>query len=300
MQSKLNGWLSGLIGVLIFSGSLPATRVALAAFSPTFLTVGRASFAGCLALICLILLKQAKPNWAQLQRLSIVTLGVVIGFPFCTSMALQSITAAYSVVFVGILPLATALFAVLKGEQRPQPKFWFFAILGSSVVVLFAFTQNTHAQGISGQSWMFAAIILCGLGYAEGGKLARELGGWQVISWALVLALPVMLPLSYYFFPIHLGQAPLSAIIGLGYVSMFSMFIGFIFWYHGLATAGVIGVGQLQLIQPFFGLILCTLLLHETVSLGMVISAVLVMICVVYAKKFAHIPTVTMQLKSAE
>ena len=139
---------------------------------------------------------------------------------------------------------------------------------------------------------MLAAILLCGLGYAEGGTLSRSLGGWQVISWALVIALPVMLPLSYFYFPKHLSQIPLSATLGLAYVSLFSMFIGFIFWYHGLATGGVIAVGQLQLIQPFFGLILSALLLHEVISFQMIISALIVVICVAYAKK-ASVPQMT-------
>lgn len=292
MQRISNGWLSGLMGVMIFSGSLPATRLAIVGFSPEFLTVGRASIAGTIALICLILFKQKKPTWHQMKSLLIVTLGVVIGFPLCTSIALKTITASYSVVFVGLLPLATAFFAVLKGEQRPQPKFWLFAILGSSVVGFFALTQNPQPHAVSGNLWMLAAILLCGLGYAEGGTLSRNLGGWQVISWALVIALPVMLPLSYFYFPKHLSQIPLSATLGLAYVSLFSMFIGFIFWYHGLATGGVIAVGQLQLIQPFFGLILSALLLHEVINFQMIISALIVVICVAYAKK-ASVPQMT-------
>ncbi|WP_343597059.1 DMT family transporter [Acinetobacter sp.] len=291
MQRISNGWLSGLIGVIIFSGSLPATRLAVDGFSPEFLTVGRASIAGLLALLCLVLFKQKKPSPQQFKRLLIVTLGVVIGFPLCTSIALQTITASYSVVFVGLLPLATAFFAVLKGEQRPQLKFWGFAILGSSIVVIFALTQNHHPHALSGNLWMFAAILLCGLGYAEGGQLSRSLGGWQVICWALVIALPIMLPLSYYYFPEHFMQIPSSALLGFGYVSVFSMFIGFIFWYHGLATGGVIAVGQLQLIQPFFGLLLSAILLHEVINAQMIFSALIVMICVAYAKK-ASLPPV--------
>ncbi|MFT4020541.1 MAG: DMT family transporter [Acinetobacter sp.] len=287
MSKTSSGWLSGCIGVVIFAGSLPATRLAITGFSPEFLTVGRASIAGLISLVCLIFLKQKKPQIHHMRSLMMVTLGVVIGFPLCTSLALQTITASYSVVFVGLLPLATAFFAVLKGEQRPQPKFWLFAILGSSTVVLFALTSNTQPHAIAGSLWMLAAIVLCGLGYAEGGTLSRHLGSWQVICWALVIALPVMLPLSYYYFPKHVSQITVSAFLGFGYVSLFSMLIGFIFWYYGLAKGGVIAVGQIQLIQPFLGLFISAILLHEVIHWQMIVAAFSVMLCVIYAKKAA-------------
>ncbi|MEB3753179.1 DMT family transporter [Acinetobacter sp. MD2(2019)] len=293
MQYKLNGWISGFIGVMIFSGSLPATRLAIMGFSPEFLAFGRAAIAGTIALIALSLLKQPKPNFSQFKALFMVTLGVVIGFPLCTSIALQTITASYSVVFVAILPLATAFFALLHGEQRPPLQFWIFAMLGSTIVMIFAFTQSGPSHTLAGQLWMLAAILLCGLGYAAGGKLSRELGGWQVICWALVLALPLTLVLSYSYFPQNLSHISVSALLGFLYVSLFSMLIGFVFWYHGLATGGVIGVGQLQLIQPFLGLVLCAVLLHEQISLSMIISASLVILCVSYARKAINAPVLS-------
>ena len=134
---------------------------------------------------------------------------------------------------------------------------------------------------------MLAAIIVCSLGYAEGGKLSRTLGGWQVISWALVLSLPVMIPLTLVLMPPSFAAVEMSAWIGLGYVSVFSMLIGFVFWYRGLAQGGIAAVGQLQLLQPFFGLALAATLLHEPVTPLMLGVTVAVIFCVAGARKFA-------------
>ena len=285
-SKNLSGWLNGFIGVVIFSGSLPATRVAVLELDPVFLTVARATIAGTLALCLLVLLKSKRPERSQLYPLLIVAMGVVVGFPLLTALALQHVTSAHSIVFLGMLPLATAVFGVLRGGEHPQPAFWFFSVLGCGLVVAFAMTQGLTASP-TGDILMLLAVIVCGLGYAEGAKLARVLGGWQVISWALVLALPVMAPLSWVLAPSSFVSIGTTAWLGLGYVSFFSMFIGFIFWYRGLAQGGIAAVGQLQLLQPFFGLALAAMLLHETVSMGMFSVTGGVILCVVAAKRFA-------------
>ena len=285
-SKNLSGWFNGFIGVVIFSGSLPATRVAVLELDPVFLTVARATIAGTLALCLLVLLKSKRPERSQLYPLLIVAMGVVVGFPLLTALALQHVTSAHSIVFLGMLPLATAVFGVLRGGEHPQPAFWLFSILGCGLVVAFAMTQGLTASP-TGDILMLLAVIVCGLGYAEGAKLARVLGGWQVISWALVLALPVMAPLSWVFAPSSFASIGTPAWLGLGYVSFFSMFIGFIFWYRGLAQGGIAAVGQLQLLQPFFGLALAAILLHETVSMGMFSVTGGVILCVVAAKRFA-------------
>lgn len=282
-----NGWLNGLIGVVIFSGSLPATRIAVQDFAPLFLTVARASIAGVVALCLLWLLKERRPSRAQLWPLCIVALGVVIGFPLLTALALQYVTSAHSIVFVGLLPLATATFAVLRGGERPRPAFWVFSVLGSSLVVGFAIAQGVSAAPM-GDVLMLLAILACGLGYAEGAKLSRALGGWQVICWALVLALPLMLALTWFSAPLSFAHVGLPAWISLGYVSLFSMLIGFVFWYRGLVQGGIAAVGQLQLLQPFFGLTLAAMLLHEQVSLAMLGVTVAVILCVAGARRFAR------------
>jgi drug/metabolite transporter (DMT)-like permease len=285
-EKTASGWLNGFIGVLIFSGSLPATRLAVLEFDPVFLTVARAAIAGLLALCMLVLFKEKRPAKHQLMPLAIVAMGVVVGFPLLTALALQYVTSAHSIVFVGLLPLATAVFGVLRGGERPRPVFWFFSVLGSALVVGFAVSQGLTASP-TGDILMLLAILACGLGYAEGAKLSRTLGGWQVISWALVLSLPVMVPLTWFIAPASFSGITPAAWLSLAYVSLFSMLIGFVFWYRGLAQGGIAAVGQLQLLQPFFGLALAATLLHEHVSIGMLGVTVAVILCVAGARKFS-------------
>ena len=283
---KTSGWINGFIGVVIFSGSLPATRLAVLEFDPVFLTVLRAAIAGVLAVALLWLFRERRPTHDQWLSLFIVAMGVVLGFPLLTALALQHVTSAHSIVFVGLLPLATAIFGVLRGGERPRPVFWIFSVLGSALVVGFAISQGLTASP-TGDLLMLAAIVACGLGYAEGAKLSRSLGGWQVICWALVLSLPLMAVLSLWLAPASFSTISLSAWLCLGYVSLFSMLIGFVFWYRGLAQGGIAAVGQLQLLQPFFGLALAATLLHEHVSVGMLAVTLGVILCVAGAKKFA-------------
>ncbi|MCV3208762.1 DMT family transporter [Mesorhizobium sp. YC-39] len=286
MDKTASGWISGFIGVLIFSGSLPATRVAVMDFDPTFLTSARAAIAGLLGLAMLLLFRQKRPERGDLLSLVIVALGVVVGFPLLTALALKHVTSAHSIIFVGLLPLATAIFGVIRGGDRPRPAFWLFSCLGSALVAGFALTQGVSASPV-GDTLMLAAIIACGLGYAEGAALSRRLGGWQVICWALVLSLPVMLTLTVMTMPPSFDGVGVNAWIGLAYVSLFSMLIGFVFWYRGLAQGGIAAVGQLQLLQPFFGLALAATLLHEQISPVMIAVTVAVVLCVIGAKRFA-------------
>lgn len=289
MSDKSSGWIFGFIGIVIFSGSLPATRVAVAEFDPVFLTFARAAIAGILAAVLLIALPQKRPEGCDLVPLLIVAFGVVVGFPLLTALALQHITSARSIVFIGILPLATAIFGVLRAGDHPHPAYWLFAVAGSALVGGFALTQDLSVSWV-GDILMFAAIIVCGLGYAEGAKLSRKLGGWQVISWALVLSLLIMAPLAIYTMPATFTGIGQPAWMALAYVSVFSMFIGFVFWYRGLALGGIAGVGQLQLLQPFMGLLLAAYLLQEKVSWPMAAVSVAVVSCVAGARKFSSAP----------
>jgi drug/metabolite transporter (DMT)-like permease len=232
------------------------------------------------------MLQQVKPARGDINPLAIVALGVVVGFPLLTALALQHITSAHSIVFIGLLPLATAMFGVLRGGERPKPAFWLFSSAGALLVAGFALTQGGGGS-LTGDLLMIAAIVVCGLGYAEGAALSRRLGGWQVISWALVVALPVMAVLALATLPGAWAGIGGPAWIGLAYVSVFSMLVGFVFWYRGLALGGIAGVGQLQLLQPFFGLALAGLLLGEPVAWTMIAVSGLVVLCVAGAKRFA-------------
>jgi drug/metabolite transporter (DMT)-like permease len=287
MDKTTSGWLSGFAGVLIFSGSLPATRLAVQGLDPVFLTVARATIAGVLGLLLLLMFRETRPARRDLLPLVVVALGVVVGFPLLTALALRHVSAAHAVVFIGLLPLSTAIFGVLRGGERPQPAFWLFSAFGSAAVAAFALRHGVDASPL-GDALMLAAIVVCGLGYAEGARLSRHLGGWQVISWALVLSLPLMLPLAWWTRPASFEGVGAAALWGLAYVSLFSMLIGFVFWYRGLALGGIAAVGQLQLLQPFFGLLLAGLLLHEQVPASMIIVTVVVVACVAGARRFSR------------
>ncbi|MGO4127052.1 DMT family transporter [Inquilinus sp. YAF38] len=281
------GWISGLLGVLIFSGSLPATRVAVFDLDPLFLTVARAAIAGLLGAAMLLALRPRRPERTDIGPLVVVALGVVVGFPLLTALALRYVTSAHAIVFVGLLPIATAVFGVLRGGERPRPAFWAFSVLGAAIVGGYALRQGGEAS-LLGDGLMLAAILACGLGYAEGARLSRRLGGWQVISWALLISLPLSLPASLLTWPSSWAGVGWPALLALAYVSLFSMLIGFIFWYRGLALGGIAAVSQLQLLQPFFGLALAATLLHEPVGWGLVGCAAAVVLCVAGAKRFSH------------
>lgn len=287
MQLQTRGLLNGALGVLIFSGSLPATRIAVMDFDPVFLTGARAVLAAVLAASLLVFGHSKRPSKNDLIPLIIVALCCVVAFPLLTAMALQHTSSAHAMVFIGALPLATAVFAVFRGSEKPRRPFWIFSVLGCGLVAGYALSQEGHTL-LEGDVLMLAAVTLCGLGYAEGARLTHRLGGTQVISWALLLSLPVMLPVSCWMAPVSFSEIGLSAWLGLAYVSMFSMLIGFVFWYRGLAQGGVAAVSQLQLLQPFLGLVFAAFLLHENVTSIMLLTAIAVIGCVGGARKFAR------------
>ena len=287
MDKTTTGWIYGLTGVVIFSGSLPATRVAVMDFDPLFLTVARAVIAGLLGLCLLFAFREKRPARGDIVSLAIVALGCVIGFPLLTALALKHVTSAHSIVFIGLLPLATAVFGVLRGGERPHPAFWIFSVIGSALVSGYALAQGVSASP-AGDLLMLAAVLVCGLGYAEGAVLSRRLGGWQVICWALVLSLPVTIALCIATKPQTIAGIGEPAWLGLAYVSLFSMLIGFVFWYRGLAQGGIAAVGQLQFLQPFFGFALAAALLKESVSWSMLVVTIAVVGCVAGARKFAR------------
>ena len=287
--ARFGGWLDGLIGMTIFSASLPATRVAVVGFDPLFVTVARAAIAGVLALGLLWLTRSPRPRRSDLAALLVVAGGVVVGFPLFTALALRHVSSAHAIVFLGLLPLSTALFAMLRAHERLSPAFLGFARAGAALVGGYAVVAGGTA--LAGDALMVAAIVVCGLGYAEGGRLSRHLGGLAVICWALVLSLALSAPLAFWLAPHSLAGVGWPAVAGLAYVSVFSMLVGFVFWYRGLAHGGVAAVGQLQLVQPFLALILAATLFGEAVSPAMLLVLAGVVICVAGARRFAAAPT---------
>lgn len=279
-------WIYGGIGVLIFAGSLPMTQLAVNQLNPWLVTGLRGVIAGAIALILLKTRQQPIPTGKQWKILAVIAAGVVLGFPLLTALALQYVSSAHSVVFLGLLPLCTSLFSALREKHIPGPLFWCFAVVGSACVVGYAISQIT-ATSLVGDALMLAAIITCGLGYAEGAALSRKLGGWQVICWALVVSLPVLLPLTVVLLPAaHLQNIHFSTIAGLVYVTLFSMLIGFFFWYQGLALGDTAKISQLQLLQPFIALGLSALIMGDTINSGMLMACVGALLCVVGIRRY--------------
>ena len=283
---RLIGMIHGAIGMAIFAGSLPATRVAVHGLDPIFLTAGRAAGAGILAALLLAATRQKLPARTDIVPLLVVAGGVVVGFPLLTALALQSVPAAHAIVFVGLLPLVTALFAVMRAAEKPRAPFWLWAIAGSAAVCLYALWHSTGGFAAP-DLLMLAAIVACALGYAEGSRLSQRIGSWQTICWALILSLPVSLPATLAYFPEDTATVAPQAWFGFAYVTLFSMFIGFFFWYRGLAFGGIARVSQIQLLQPFLGLALAALVLGETVSPDIAVVALVIGLCVWQARKHA-------------
>jgi len=283
MNDRTKGWLNGLLAVIVFSGSTPATRLGVSGFDPVFLTSARAAIAGSLAAALMLGLRSPLPKREDLASLTIVVAGVVIGFPLLSGLAMQHITSARALVFQGLLPLGTALFGVLRGGERPSPVFWLFALAGGLTIGIFALARGAESS-LTGDLLILAGVVTCSLGYAEGGALSRRMGGLRVICWALILSLPISIPSAFWLRPASFALIPPQAWAGLAYVSLFSMLIGFIFWYRGLALGGIAAVGQLQLLQPLLGLAVSALLLGETIGWPMLAATAGVICCVAGAR----------------
>jgi drug/metabolite transporter (DMT)-like permease len=273
----------GSLGVLAFSLTFPASEAALPAFGTVTVGLGRAVPAALLGALCLLAARAPVPTRAQWRRLVLVAAGVVIGFPLCSAIALGDTTSAHGAVLVGLLPAATAALAVVRGGERPRWQFWAACAFGMVTVLGFAMIQGAGQLRVA-DLWLLAAVGCAALGYAEGGALARELGGWQVISWALLLALPVTITVTAV--SLHTWHAPdLPAWLGLVYVSVISQFAGFYAWYRGLAEGGIAKISQLQLAQPVLTLLWSSLLLAEEITPATVGAAVLVVAAVAVTQR---------------
>lgn len=275
------GLLYGFVGVFSFSLTLPATRAAVADLDPILVGLGRGVFAAILAAIVLRVTQQSRPSRQQLQGLIVVAIGVVLGFPLLSAWAMERLPAAHGAVVLGLLPLMTAIAGVLRAGDRPSLGFWIASAIGSATVVSFGIWSGAGTLQAADLA-LLGAVIAAAFGYAEGGRLAQKLGGWQVICWALVLAAPFeALPLALATDWSHLTASP-TAWIGFAYVTLVSQFFGFFAWYHGLSIGGVARVGQIQLLQPFLTILASALLLGETItpvtvgSAGLVIASVAV------------------------
>lgn len=280
------GLLWGLLGVAAFSFTVPFTRIAVAdgQMSALFIGSGRAVIAAFLAAVVLLLTRQRIPRGWQWIQVAVVAGGAVAGFPLLTSFALTTVPAGHGAVVIAALPAATAVMAVLRTGERPARWFWIAAGSGAVAALGFALLQG---GGFGSLHWsdllLFAAVIVCAVGYAEGGILSRSLGSWQTISWALVLASPVMILLT----GLAVAQQPPAGTAAqwgaFAYLSVVSMFLGFIAWYRGLAIGPMAQVSQIQLTQPVMSICWAALFLHESIGWPTVLGGTAVVGCALLA-----------------
>ncbi|MET0426033.1 MAG: DMT family transporter, partial [Actinoplanes sp.] len=263
---------------------IPFTRIAVGGLDPLFIGAGRAVVAAVLAVIVLVVTRQSLPSRRQWVRLAVVAGGVVAGFPLLTSFALTSVPAGHGAVVVALLPAATAVLAVLRGRERPPRTFWFSALLGAVVALVFASLQGGEL-GVFHWSdlLLFGAVLAAAIGYAEGGLLSRELGSWQTVSWALVVAAPLMVVLTAVSVVHRTPSASPPQWASFGYLAVVSMFLGFFAWYRGLAIGPIARVSQIQLTQPVMTLGWAALLLHEQLTWTTVIGGAAVIACATLA-----------------
>lgn len=266
--------------MVAFSFTVIFTRVAVGGLSPLFVGTARAVIAALLAAAALALTKQRLPTGTQWARLAIVAGGIVVGFPLLTTYALTTASASHGAVVIALLPAATAVTAAIRGKERAAKSFWVMAAVGALAAVVFTML---HGGGFGRLEWsdllLFGSVAAAAIGYAEGGMLARELGSWQTVSWALVLASPLMILLAI----VSMAHQPPSATptqwAALGYLAVVSMFLGFFAWYRGLAIGPMAQVSQVQLIQPVLSILWAALFLGEEVTWSTIVGGAAVVIC---------------------
>ena len=266
------GLLLGFVGMVIFGGTLPATRIAVMAIDPIALTALRTAIAGLCSLALLIVLRRPLPPRRMWFPLAVVMLCVSVMFPVLMALGVQTVDASHGGVVLGILPIATSLVAVLITHERPRPLFWIASLAGAALVIAFALRQGGGALS-AGDLLLFAAVAVSAIGYAFSGRLTAEMPGWEVISWALVIGLPISLPAAALTMPADLGQIALKPWLALLYVAVFSQWIGFFAWNAGMAMGGIARVSQVQLLQPFVTFALAAWFNGETITLQIVLFA---------------------------
>ncbi len=278
-------WL-GALGVVIFALTVPMTRLAVGDVSapqlpPAFVTAGRAAVAGLLSVLYLLALRAPRPTRAQWPALAVSALGTVVGFPLFLALALRQVDAMHASVVTGVLPLATAVVGALVLRQRPSNGFWFCALLGCALVLLFAALQGSGRLSAA-DGWLLLAMLSAAVGYVAGARLSTQMPAPQVICWVLVGSLPLTLPAMLWTWPEQAVR--LSSWWGFGYAAVFSMWLGFFAWYRGLALGGLVRVSQVQLVQPFLGLLFAVPVLGEKLD-GVTVAFALAVIAVVFVGK---------------
>jgi drug/metabolite transporter (DMT)-like permease len=261
-QSSTQAFVLALIGIAIFSATLPVSRLAIQELSAPFVAVARAAIAGLLAATILVARRVPTPSRPQWGWIALTALGVVFGFPYFSTLAMQTVAASHAAIITGILPLCTALMGTWLARERPNAGFWFWAALGCAMVVGFAYWRG-GGQPVRGDWAMLAAVVLGAIGYAAGGKLASSLGGINTICWALIISLPINIALSLYYRPANFTAVSFQSWLCLSYLAVFSMLIGFFFWYNALAMGGIAKISLVQLLQPFMTVMMASAINRE-------------------------------------
>ncbi|WP_332695621.1 DMT family transporter [Halalkalibacter lacteus] len=277
------GLLFGFVGVICFSLTLPATSVAVTYFGTTIAGLGRTIVAAILVAIILIVRKETLPSSSQFKRLLVVALGAVLGFPLLTSWAMESLPVSHGAVELALLPLATAGFALVRAGEVPSLKFWISSIIASLAVIVYALHLGFGQLQMADLALLAAAIIL-GLSYAEGGKLAKQLGSWQVIAWAIVIGAPFFIVPVGLHLTTDMLDAPVHAWVSLMYLSVVSQFLAYVAWYSGMALGGIARISQIQYLQPFLMILFATVFLNESITFFTLVIAVIVVCSVIVGK----------------
>lgn len=286
-HDEAKGLWFGLLGVVIFAMTLPMTRLAVGAAAdpqlpPLFVTAGRAAFAGLLSMAYLMLTGAPRPTRKELPSLALSALGTVVGFPLFLALALREVDAMHAAVITGVLPLGTAIAAAIAFRQRPSNGFWLCAVVGCGLVLAFAAQQGSGRLGAA-DGLLLLAVASASIGYVAGARLSAHWRAEQVICWVLVLSLPLSVPLAVATWPVQPARA--SAWLGFGYVTLFSMWLGFFAWYRGLALGGTVRVSQVQLVQPFLALLFAVPVLGERLDASTVLFSLAVIATVFIGKR---------------
>lgn len=284
-NAELNGYLLGLIGVIAFGGTLPATRILAASIDPVLITLARASIAGLAALLILAASRIAVlPPRAELRGLAIVVLTLVLGFPLMMAVAMAYVPASHGAVMLGILPLATAAAGCLFSRERPSPGFWLVGALGGATVIAFALRQGGGEISFADLA-LLLAVVSAGIGYAKGATLTARLGGWRVTCWVVVICLPVTVPAMLWMAWIDPPALSARDGLALAYVALVSQLLAFLPWYIGLAMGGIARVSQLMLLLPFFTIAFGHLLIGEALDSATIGFSVAVALIVLIGKR---------------
>lgn len=277
MSRETLGFLLGLLGVCVFAGTLPFTRLAVETLDPWFVTAARAALSGLLAGATLLVLRRRPPDRETLKTLAVVALCLVAGFPGFTALAMTTVNASHGGVVLGILPLATAVVSTMMSGERPGAGFWLAAIAGAALVIGFALQDAGGALAL-GDLLLGGAVVSSALGYTLSGRVTQKgMPGWEVISWVLVIALPISAPAALFLAPRDLSMVSGWSWTGFAYVTVMSQYLGFFAWNAGLALGGITRVSQVQLAQTFVTLLIAAALNREHVDpLSWMVAALVV------------------------